>query len=217
MKELWANKEVRRLLLYRFLEVGVVIVIIALCVWGYNKTRQTQRAAATEQARLAMRPQYLVRLSTVQQELRGRTPDLDRILQLIKSSQEIVGFIEELEETAKDYKVILEVPDIAEVQRLDEAGVPVVEGGPFRSISLTISAQGRAEDLLQYIHDVEHAPHLVSLRDWNITVDSVTESSVSSGLGAREVGSAGSTPAPRKTSQLDAELILVVHNEKYSP
>ncbi len=217
MKAQGGNHEVRRLLLYRCLEVGLVLLIIGICVWGYGRTRQTQNAVEAEQARLADRPNYLLRLSTVQQELRGRSPDLERILRLIKSSQDIVTFIEELEAGAQGYKVVLEVPNINEVQRLDEAGEPIEERGPFRSISLIISAHGKAEDLLHYVHAMEHAPYLVSLRDWDITAHSTAAPVMSSVVGAREVGKTNTVVAPANVSQLNAELILVVHNENYTP
>ena len=217
MKGLWTNRDTRRLVLARLLEGSGLLLIIVACVWGYGQAWQTHEAVSAAQVRLADHPQYLLRLSSVQQELRGRSPDIERILRLVGDSQAIVGFIEELEETAQGRRVVLEVPSINEVQEVDETGQLVELRGPFRSISLTIAAHGRAEDLLQYIHDVEHAPHLVSLRDWNITAALAAVPVAAAAPDTRQAGSTAQSTVPVRVGQLDAELILVVHNEKYSP
>lgn len=217
MKKIWAQQGVRRLLLYRLFEVCAVLLIIFATIMAYGLTRRAQIEVETEQKHLVNRPHYLLQLTTVQQELRGRMPDLERVLRLIHNPQDIITFIEDMEETAAGYNIDVEVPSINEVKELDEAGVPIEERGPFRSISLTIHGQGKTENLLQFLHEIEHAAYLVSLKDWSIAAQSVTVSPAPVTAGAREVGGGSSVLALPKVGQLDAEFILVVHNEGYEP
>lgn len=218
MKKLWANKTVRRLLLYRLAEASLFIAVLGVCVVGYGKTKEARVAAEQAQSRLAGRPQALLRVSTVQSELRARAHDVERILQLVLNSHDLVPFIEDLEATARQNKIILEVPSIIEVPAAGVIGQSIAAHEPFRAISLKISAHGAPENLLQYIHDVEHGAHVVSLRDWDIHSNpSAAFAAASSALAVQEAGDEEKPAPPAAASQLNAEVILIVHNEKYSP
>lgn len=216
MKKLWAAPAIRRILLYRLADVSIIVTLLVASAAGFMNTKAARATAEQAQFLLANRPQILLRLSTAQGELRDRAHDLERIFKLVKNSQDIVVFIEDLETAAREQRIVLEFPVINEVPGLIESDQNVPLHGPFRAISLTISAYGEPEDLLQYIHDVEHGQHLVALSEWHINAKpAAVPVAISSALAVRESGEEAE-PALSAASQLDATLILVVHNENYS-
>jgi hypothetical protein len=117
---------------------------------------------------------------------------------------------------ARTHNVVVEVPTIDEVILQDEAGQIIEPNGPFRSIKLTIGGDGSPADLLEFVHKLEHGSRLVSLPQWEISVDTRGGALAGSVVAGREIGEAGLNVARERPSKLNAEIILLVHNEKYS-
>lgn len=215
MNAFWSQSVLRRLLIRRLLECLLLLVLVGACFLAYREVYKARLALEEEQLRLVSQPKYLQHLSTLRGDLRGRSTDIERILQLVVDGADIVNFIAHLEETATNHDILLEVPSIVEVQEQNAEGQPIESTGPFRAIQLTISGQGEPSDLLEYIHKLEHDQRLVAVPVWEISTD------VSSGVAlsqtqARAVGDEERVVEPAVSSKLQAEFILVVHNEKYS-
>lgn len=216
MPAFWSDAKLKRMLLLRLGEIGALVMLLVGCYVGYGRVEALEVVVEKERLRIASRPQYLLSLSALQTELRGRGADINRIAALVTNPQDIVQFIADIENLARTHTVVVEVPTIDEVILLDEAGQPLPATGPFRSIKLTISGEGSPEDLLEYVHKLEYGSRLVSLSQWDIAVDMRDSVVIGSALGAREIGEVAPESTASRPSKLNAEIILLVHNEKYS-
>lgn len=217
MRDLLRHPDLRRSIILRSLESILLLLVVAAGAVGYGKVKATLAAVERQQAAIAARPEYLLRLATIQTQLRDRSPDSKRILQLILDPADIVGFIAGIEATADRHQVVLAVPSINEVKILNAAGLPIDPTGPFRSIQLSINAVGKPSDLLEYVHELEYGPHLVTLPKWSITVGAATPVAFSSSNATRLAGGAPASALAPPPGKLEAEVILLVHNEKFSP
>lgn len=215
MRGFWSHSELRRLVIWRGIELVVLLAIVGACFWAYRVVYKMRVALEEEQLRLVEQPQYLQHFSALRGDLRGRSSDIERILALVIDGGDIVSFIAHLEETAKSFDVSLEVPSIVEVPERDETEQLIEASGPFRSIQLTIKGLGEPANLLEFIHKLEHDQQLVALPEWEISTDAGSEAAFRQTYGL-VVGGEGSAMEPESPSVLSAELILVVHNEKYS-
>lgn len=216
MRTLWSDAQLKRMLFLRLLEVASLVALVAGCFVGYSRVKAVEVLVEQERLKVASRPEYVLHVSALQTELRGRAADIDRVAALVADPEEIVQFIEDIENVARLHKVILEVSTIDEVAVFDEQDQPIEPQGPFRSIKLMINGQGSTEDLLEYLHKLEHGSPLVSLPAWAVAVDRRETAATGSALSAREIGQAAPEAPAGRPSTLQAEIILLVHNEKYS-
>jgi Tfp pilus assembly protein PilO len=217
MKELFSNPQLRRQLMTRAVELIMLAAVAAAGWFSYGHVQAKRMAVASKEEQLAAEPQQLMAVSRVQGELRAREHDVARILAFVTHQNDIVGFIENIEEAAKKYDIALSVSSIDEVQEVDELGEPREPTGPFRSIRLLITGLGEASDLLEYMHTLEHEPRLLTVTEWDISADAAGAAAISQISAGRAIEEGVVTTAPAALAKLNAEIILLIHNEKYSP
>jgi len=216
MKQFFTDPALRRLLVLRGAEAAVLSGLIVACVLGYRLTRQARLVALQEENELGAKPNYILALSQLQGEMRDRAHDIDRILALVEHPDTIVHFIESIESTATRYGVEVSVSRIDEVEERNEGGEVIAPTGPFRSINLTLTAAGSGDDLLEYLHNLEQGQRLLVIREWDVSYDETAAVAESQLETAREIGEAPPRAAATPSAKLEAELILLVHNETYA-
>lgn len=216
MRSLLRQSDLRGAWLRRLLELLVLAAVVAGCVVGYTLVRMERDKLMREQIRHEALPEARQQTSALQRDLRERAHDIERILQLVVDPQDIATFVGGLEESAGRAGIVLEVPVIEEVaERVGEEEGAAPADNPLRSIRMKIVGRGKPLALLDFLHELEYGPYLVALADWKI--------STAAGAGSFVVGSArlvgeeeieSARPAAA-AGQLDAEIIVLVHNENY--
>lgn len=214
MRNILWQSELRSAWLRRLLELLVLAAVVAGCVVGYTLVRAERDKLLREQVRQEDMPKALLQTSALQRELRERAHDIERILQLVVDPQDIATFIGSLEESARRAGIVVEVPAIEEVAEREGGQEAASTDNPLRSIRIKIVGRGKPLALLKFMHELEYGPYLVVLADWEISTRTPAGSLVVGS--ARLVGDEGDEKAPPTAAgQLDAELIVLVHNESY--
>lgn len=216
MRNILWQSDLRPAWLRRLLELLVLAAIIAGCVVGYTLVRAERDKLIREQVRQEALPEALLQTSALQRDLRERAHDIERILHLVVDPQDIATFVGGLEESAGRAGIVLEVPAIEEVaeREREEKGAALADN-PLRSIRMKIVGRGKPLSLLEFLYQLEYGPYLVVLADWEISTAARAGSFVVGSarlVGEEEIESA--RPAA-VAGQLEAELIVLVHNESY--
>jgi len=218
MLALFSNPHLRNQLVLRGVEGALLLGVLVGAVLGYRFVHEARLAIAQEESALSAEPQYFLALSTLQEELRGRNRDIERIVQLALAPNDIVAFIDTVEKMAGARHLQLKVSDIGEVELRNDIGEVIPQTGPFRSIHLTIKGQGEGRDLVEFVHELEYSPYLVTLPHWRVSYDPAAAIAAQQADAAREIDAvAAGKSAPPAPVELTAEILLLVHNEKYSP
>lgn len=149
----------------RLIELGVIVLLGVMLVFGYQYVEVFRQDVARQQQAIELRPQLLQQYGSVQQDLRERRHDIDRVKALIVTREAIGSFVNVLEEMGRLGQVEVIVTDIVE----PEAAADRAEtAGPLQPVRLAVRATGAPVALLLWLHEVEQSQYLVSLGDWSL-------------------------------------------------
>lgn len=199
---------------WRVLEVVAILLLAAALWWLAGMVGDVRRELARRHATLARVPQRVAALAGAQATLEARTHDIERLEAFTVSRQGLGQVIAAMEEAAGRRQVDLEVTRVQEVTVEGPAGEEVASlEGPLADVRLAVVAIGKPEQLLQFIHELEHLPYLLTIPSWLLTAQA----------GPAAQGEAGSAPVggvvsgpiapPLEAGRLEAELILSIAYE----
>lgn len=145
--------------------------------------------------------------------------DIDRIKMLVIHRDEIGQVVGGLEREAKKYGVELRVPSVKEEVKLDGEGEAIEVRGSWREVRLSLVVIGSPEDLLRFLHAIEHEPYLMAVVDWRLEVQAPAISrGVAALMPSRVVSGApgGEDVSVRSDSSMKVEVVLTTLDNKSS-
>lgn len=162
------------LFLYRIIEAVVAVaLVVALSVLWQDVARR-QGTILEAQQRLKNEPARISQTATVKKDLASFRDDIARLEGLVLSREMIGTLVGTLEAEAARTRVLVRVPEISEEVTLNEKRQPILATGPLRDARLTLEASGKPENLLVFLHAVEHVPYLVRVTEWSIQAQAAT-------------------------------------------
>ncbi|MGH9858347.1 MAG: hypothetical protein ACRD4B_10930, partial [Acidobacteriota bacterium] len=123
----------------------------------------------------------------------------------IVSRQEVGDVVSFIEQEGVRQGISARVSDIEEEQQLDQFGNQIAASGPLVDVRLTIMADGPPENLVSFLHSMEHMPYLSQVDNWEITTTRTRPTTIP------PAGQTGETDAPR--AALFSEIIISVDNQ----
>lgn len=166
----------------------LLVAEIGGIVWLWYDVTKVREQLGQAQVELQNVPQQILHRTDLAQSLEARQHDINRLHTLIPSRQEVAGMLTALEAEAGKQNIVVEVTDISEVV-VEKDTQPSED---FVVAQIKILADGRAIDLLSFLHQVEHLPYLITLSDWQVAA---------AGTGANQGISAVEVPATSDDQQ----------------
>jgi hypothetical protein len=131
---------------------------------------------------------------------------------------DIGQIISELEKDAKRYRVELRVPNVAEENSSSEEEKGTAKSNSsWKEVRLDLVAIGSPEDLLKFLHMIEHKSYLMTVVDWRIEVQAPILSRGTSALMPNEAVSGEpeeQNVSTNKNSSMRVDVILTTLNNK---
>lgn len=199
--------------------VGVIVVAVMLGVAVFlSQLISTVRGQTIGQyIRLDQKISNVTFDVVLEEEISKRNYDIDRIRMLVIRRDEIGRVVGELEKEAKKLKVELRVPSIEEEVKFDEEGEIIEVSGSWREVRLSLVAIGASENLLKFLHRIEHGPYLMAVVDWRLEAQALVISrSVAALMPSRVVSEApGEQNVPVKNdSSMKVDVLLTILDNK---
>lgn len=214
MKKILLPTPLRPRLLRRMIELAVLIVLLAGSLVAHTYVKADRRQLITQQASQSQEPEAALKQASLQYELREQTQGLAELNTVLISPDQIGDFIGHLEQTAARHDVRLSIPTVKEARRTDARGKVIPSSGPLIDIGLSIVAVGTPPALLNFVHDVELAPYLVTFTEWEVNTTASTPLGFSATEPAAAPAAEEETTAVPAVSVLNAEAILSVKNDR---
>lgn len=201
----------RYLMLQSVLSAALIAVLLGAMSWALPHLRQSRDALQRQTQQAAVVPDVTFQERSLAATVAAHAHDVARIQSYLPTQDALPNVIAVLEETAVGRQVHIQVPDISAVEEVDENGEPVASPGPYHTVRLTVHGTGQPEGLLQFLHDLEHMPYVLTVAEWQLQAAAPTAVSALS-VRAPTALTASGTPEPVPTSQMTAMLLLTVRD-----
>lgn len=116
---------------------------------------------AEDLARLEQLPLIELEAANQQADFDRREFDIRRIKTLLVNRNDIARVVADIEREGRSQELIVTVPEIIEIQQIDANGKVVSASGSTESIGIKVSVQGDPDDIVTFIHSVEHLPYIL--------------------------------------------------------
>lgn len=192
-----SKKWVLRVLLLLVVLGGVCYARIQVKgVWQYNREQY---------GRLEQLPQRLMHASLLQVELDEYERDVERLRRYIVASEELIEVVADIESEGIKYNIDVHVSDLQKELVLDEKSGKLVEpNGPLQDVRVHVTVSGSPEDIVAFLHGMEHLPYLLRVVSWKVGVDQA----VGGGVFAGQAPGVDSEEALESTGYGEAEVLV---------
>lgn len=147
----------------------VLIVLGAGLFFGHTYVADVRAERAKAIRELEATPDRLLETARQRADLNRREADLSRIEKLLVPRSEVVSIVARIEQEATVRGLTIAVPAIEEIKMVNNRGVEVETGGPARDVRLEISISGSPDQIIAFVHSVEHLPYLLFVESWRLT------------------------------------------------
>lgn len=154
----------------RWIVRGGVLSILAVGLFFGHKyvlSLRDERALATNELEAA--PERLLESARQRADLSRREVDIGRVERLLVPRSEVVAIVARIEQEATARGLTIAVPAIEEIRTVNAQGEEVESAGPARDVRLEISVDGPPEQIVAFVHSIEHLPYLLHLESWRLT------------------------------------------------
>ena len=208
------NRE-KRTRVRAILGVGAVCIMLVFAVFLSQLIRDVRGQIAGQYMKIDQSMNNIAFDAVLEEEVDKRSNDIDRIKMLVVHRDEIGQVIGELEREAKKYGVELRVPSVKEEVKLEEEE-PVEVSGLWREVRMSLVVIGSPEDLLGFLHAVEHEPYLMTAVAWRLEAQApVLARGVAALMPSRVLSEAPEGQVPAKTnSSMKVDVVLTTLDNK---
>jgi Tfp pilus assembly protein PilO len=203
------DKEIRNLVRRRVGEGLLILILAASVVWLWWWVEKAQRVAMEKKLDLAQVPAAAVRMAALRGQLAERSNDIERLREYVPTRREIGEVVNGLGELGEGFGLEIRVVSVKEEVLVDEKGKEREPEGPLRLVRFVIVGVGPPEELLEFLHSVEHLPYLLAVPEWKVAVDTGQGSQGTKAASPEE----DETTSRRVTGQLNMSVLLSISSQ----
>lgn len=198
------DKRLRKLAARRAWQGLAVLILAAGTAWAVFTVREVRHEVYRYDQTLGRLPEKRLKILALESSLNERRHDVERLRSFVVQRDAVGEVVGLLQANAGKRGIDLRVLKIEE----DEEPA----AGFFPAARLQISGFGRPERLLEFLHEVEHAPYLLDWEKWRIVEEDQLPRRGESGSAPIEESSALPSTSDA-TAKLEATINLSISHE----
>lgn len=160
-----------KLLIAWSLKVCVLLLMMGGLLFVHSFVSRLADQVTEKRNELEQKPAEQLRIATLRSELSRRAFDLDRIKGYVVSRDRIIDVVSAIEAEGQRFGVTVQVPDIQEVPVFDADGNQIDPTGPLQDVEIKVIAVGPPQQLVAFLHSIDHLPYILSTVRWNLSLD----------------------------------------------
>jgi hypothetical protein len=193
-----------------FIQLGAIVVLGGGIGYGWHVIGQLRQEVYVSQQQLQRNPEEQLRIAQLKNDLVKRRADIERVRHMVLKREELNQIVNTIEAEANRRHLEFSIPEVREQSKTDAQG-KALPAGAVQDIRLSITAKGKPEELLSFLHYAEHLPYILYAESWTIKTEQVFLN-----RSALSVTIPGAVPPPTSSgppvSTLEAGLIITTAN-----
>lgn len=206
------ERALKLLITRRIIESSLALGLIVGIVFLWRHTAAARLQFFSAQRALQNVPQQVSQQTSLAVEIDKHRHDISRLRAYVVERQNIGEVIAAIEAAGHRHKLSVQIADVAEASPLSESSDELLS-----DVRLKLTAVGRPEAMLRFLHTVEHVPYLLYLESWQLDTGPDGSGSLGDQLVVPTVApqSDGSQPSMvAADGHVQADIILTINHEK---